>query len=55
MKGIAIGSIVTGSSLLAAMSGNGDEGRHRLVLVLVVWIAMALGYAVSGGRARRHP
>jgi hypothetical protein len=54
IKGIAIGTVVTGSSLLAAMSGSGEEGRHRLVLVLVIWLALALGYGVSAARARRH-
>jgi hypothetical protein len=54
IKGIAIGTFVTGSTLLAAMSGNGDEGKRRLVLVLVIWLALALGYGVSAARARRH-
>jgi hypothetical protein len=54
IKGIAIGTIVTGSSLLAGMSGNGEEGRRRLVLVLLIWLAVGLGYAVSAALARRH-
>lgn len=55
IKGIAVGAVVTGSSLLAATSGNGEEGRHRLLLILVIWLAIAAGYAISAARARRHP
>lgn len=55
IKGVAIGALVTGSSLLAATSGNGEEGRHRLVIVLVIWLALAAGYAISAARGRRHP
>jgi hypothetical protein len=55
IKGIAIGTVVTGSFLLAATSGNGDEGRHRVAVVLVLWLALAVGYAISAARARRRP
>ena len=55
IKGIAIGAVVAGSSLMAAMSGNAGEGKLRLLLVLVIWLAVASGYAISVARVRRQP
>lgn len=55
IKGIAIGTVVAGSSLIAAMSGNPGEGEHRLLLVLVIWLAVASGYVISAARVRRQP
>jgi hypothetical protein len=55
IKGAAIGAVVAGSSLIAATSGNPGEGKHRLLLVLVIWLAMAAGYAISAARVRRQP
>jgi hypothetical protein len=55
IKGIAIGTVVAGSSLIAAMSGNEGEGKHRLLFVLVIWLAVVSGYAIGVARARRQP
>jgi len=55
LKGIAIGAVVSGSTIMAAMSGNGSEGPRRFLAVLILWLLVALGYGVHAARSRQQP
>lgn len=54
VKAVVVGTAVGASSIMAAMSGNTVEGRHRFLLVLVIWLVLAAGYALVTGRLRQQ-
>jgi hypothetical protein len=55
MKGVAIGATVTGTCLLAAMSGNQSEGVHRFLVVVLLWLVIGAGRYALATRARQRP
>ena len=52
LKGVAIGIAVSGFSAVL-VGGNAVEARRRLLVVLVIWLALAAGYAVAVSRRQR--
>lgn len=55
MKGVAIGATVTGTCLLAAMSGNQSEGVRRFLVVVLLWLVIGVGRYAFATRARQRP
>jgi hypothetical protein len=55
LKGVAIGAIVSGSVIFAAMSGNASEEERGFLVVLALWLVAAVGYALSAARTRQQP